>query len=281
MAFRPVDCHAHVMRRDLPLVAERHSAPARDVSVDEYLDVLDRHGIAFGVLTAPSFYGTDNSLLLSALDASRGRLRGTAIVDPAIPVDELQRLWQRGIRGIRLNWIRRKTIPDASSQEWRALFRKARQVGMHIEVFIESPRLPGVLSPILEEGAHAVLDHFACPDPARKLHCPGMQLVVAALAERRATVKLSAPYRLGGVEPREYVDAFMTAGGPRQLVWASDWPFVSHEQETSYADCVEALSRWIPDPAARSEILCETPARLFGFAPDAAPESPSQGGEPR
>lgn len=281
MAFRPVDCHAHVMRRDLPLIAERHSAPARDVTVDEYLGVLDRHGIGFGVLTAPSFYGTDNSLLLSALDAAKGRLRGTAIVDRTITAGELHRLWQRGIRGIRLNWVRREAIPDVSSAEWRALFRRVKQAGMQVEVFIESPRLPGVLSPILEEGAHAVLDHFGCPDPERRLRCPGMQLVVAALAEGRATVKLSAPYRLGGVDPMDYVDAFMRAGGTRQLVWASDWPFVSHEDETSYADAVEALSRWIPDTAQRNEVLCETPARLFGFGPHAATESHPQGGEPR
>ena len=63
-----VDAHAHVMRRDAPLAAQRHSAPKRDVTVEEYLAVLDRHGVAHGVLTAPSFYGTDNSLLLAALD---------------------------------------------------------------------------------------------------------------------------------------------------------------------------------------------------------------------
>src|SRR6185436_15057558 len=75
-----VDCHAHVMRRDLPLAPDRHSAPKRDVSVEEYLGELDKHAISHGVLTAPSFYGTDNSLLLSALEAAAGRLRGTAIV---------------------------------------------------------------------------------------------------------------------------------------------------------------------------------------------------------
>src|SRR6185295_4527207 len=50
-----VDCHAHVMRRDLPLTSERHSAPKRDVTVEEYVGVLDAFGISHGVLTAPSF----------------------------------------------------------------------------------------------------------------------------------------------------------------------------------------------------------------------------------
>jgi len=82
-----VDCHAHVMRRDAPLAPDRHSAPKRDCTIEEYLAVLDTHGISHGVLTAPSFYGSDNSLLLDALDRAGGRLRGTVIVDPAIDQD--------------------------------------------------------------------------------------------------------------------------------------------------------------------------------------------------
>ena len=46
-----VDCHAHVMRRDLPLASDWHSAPKRDVTVEEFLGELDAHGISRGVLT--------------------------------------------------------------------------------------------------------------------------------------------------------------------------------------------------------------------------------------
>src|SRR5258708_19690821 len=60
-----VDCHAHVMRRDLPLAPDRHSGPKRDVSVEEYLATLDEHGISHGVLTAPSFYAPHNPFLLT------------------------------------------------------------------------------------------------------------------------------------------------------------------------------------------------------------------------
>ncbi len=49
-----IDCHAHVMRCDAPLAPDRHSAPKRDCTVDEYLGVLDANGVSHGVLTAPS-----------------------------------------------------------------------------------------------------------------------------------------------------------------------------------------------------------------------------------
>src|SRR5947208_8802794 len=91
-AVRAVDAHAHVLMRDLPLVAHRHSAPKHDASVDDYVALLDRHGISHGQLTAPSFYGTDNSLLTASLRAFPSRLRGTAIVDPSITDADLATL---------------------------------------------------------------------------------------------------------------------------------------------------------------------------------------------
>jgi predicted TIM-barrel fold metal-dependent hydrolase len=78
-------------------------------------------------------------------------------------------------------------------------------------------------------------------------------------------VKLSAPYRLGGADPQPYVDALLAAGGPRQLMWASDWPFVAHEEAITYRMCVDWLLQWVPDAATRRAILVDTPARLFRY----------------
>ena len=114
-----VDCHAHVMRRDAPLSALRHSKPPRDVSVEEYLGVLDQYGISHGVLTAPSFYGDNNALLLDALDRAGGRLRGTVIVEPDIAFDALSAMDKRGVVGIRLNWIRRGATARCRTQAQR------------------------------------------------------------------------------------------------------------------------------------------------------------------
>jgi predicted TIM-barrel fold metal-dependent hydrolase len=110
-----------------------------------------------------------------------------------------------------------------------------------------------------------VLDHFAAPDPSLGLNDPGF---VAALEGMRAGdtwVKLSAPYRLGGADPQPYVDALLAAAGGRQLLWASDWPFVGFEDRITYGMCVDWIQRWIPDDATRRTIMLETPSRLFRF----------------
>ena len=264
-AIVAVDCHAHVMRRDLPLAADRHSAPARDVSVEEFLGELDAHGISHGVLTAPSFYGTDNSLLLSALDTAAGRLRGTAIVAPGIAPDALAAMDRRGIVGIRLNWFRREKLDDVESPGYRRLLEQVRGLGWQVEIYLEGPKLAGVLPRIRGQGVKVVVDHFGAPDPARGAACAGFREVLRGVAAGDTYVKLSAPYRQGGADVARYVGALLDAGGPGQLVWATDWPFVGFEGKITYAQCVADIEAWIPDAAARRIVMAETPARLFHF----------------
>jgi predicted TIM-barrel fold metal-dependent hydrolase len=260
-----VDSHAHVLRRDAPLAPDRHSAPKRDCTVEEYLSLLDAHGISHGVLTAPSFYGTDNGLLLDALDHAAGRLRGTVIVAPDIDCDALAAMGERGVVGVRLNWFRRSSLPDAASADYRRLFASLRELGWHVEIYVEGPLLAGVLPKIRESGVHVVVDHFGSPDPARGVGCAGFHEVLSAVRAGDTWVKLSAPYRQGGANVQRYVDALLDAGGPQQLVWASDWPFVSHEDQVTYRNCVDWLVEWVPDEATRRVILADTPAELFGF----------------
>ena len=266
---RAVDSHAHVMRRDLPLASERHSAPKRDVDVTEFVAVMDAHGVSHGVLTAPSFYGTDNSLLLSALDRNRDRLRGTVIVSPDIEPDTLAAMGARGVVGIRLNWIRRDALPDVTSDAYRRLFANVRALGWHVEIYLEGRKLADVLPRIRETGVRVVADHFGSPEPSRGVACAGFREVLNAVKAGDTWVKLSAPYRLGGADPQRYVDALLDAGGAGQLVWASDWPFVSHEDTVRYAQSVEWIDAWIPDDAVRRLVLVETPSRLFGFGREA------------
>jgi len=260
-----VDCHAHVMRRDLPLASERHSAPKHDASVEQYLALLDRHDVSHGLLTAPSFYGSNNALLLHALGTAKGRLRGTAIVEPTVGDEALRALDAGGIVGVRLNWVKRATLPDDRTPEYRHLFRRVRDIGWHIEVYLEGEKLAHVLPRLREHGAPVVVDHFGSPAPSKGVHCEGFQEVLRGVRAGDTYVKLSAPYRLGGADPRRYVEALIAAASGRQLVWATDWPFVGHEDSITYAQCVGWINAWVPDDAMRALILRDTPARLFGF----------------
>jgi predicted TIM-barrel fold metal-dependent hydrolase len=54
----------------------RRYAPSYDAPLGDYLGQLLAHGFSHGVLVQPSFLGTDNRYLLSALQTVPGQLRG-------------------------------------------------------------------------------------------------------------------------------------------------------------------------------------------------------------
>jgi predicted TIM-barrel fold metal-dependent hydrolase len=259
-----VDAHAHVLKRDMPLVAGRHSAPKRDASVDEYVALLDANGISHGLLTAPSFYGPDNTLLTASLRRFPTRLRGTAIIEPSIADEALVALDAAGIVGMRLNWLRRDVLPDFTADNYRSLFARVGSLNWHVEIYLEGAKLATVLPTLRTAGVRVVVDHFGSPDPAHGVRCPGFQAVLEGVRAGDTWVKLSAPYRLGGADPQAYVDALLAAGRG-QLVWATDWPFVGFEDAITYRQCVQWLHEWIPDADTRRMIVADTPARLFGF----------------
>src|SRR3712207_3768781 len=100
-----VDSHVHVFLRDLPLTPGHRHAPEHDATLEMLLGMFDQHGVTHALLTAPSFYGTDNSFLLAALRAEPRRLRGTVIVDPSFGTDRLMAMHQEGVVGIRFNYL--------------------------------------------------------------------------------------------------------------------------------------------------------------------------------
>ena len=260
-----IDSHAHVFRRDLPLTPRHRHAPEHDALLPELLRTHELHGITHCVLTAPSFLGTDNAFLLSALAAAPDRLRGSVIVDETAGRAALAAMDRAGVVGIRFNLFRRAELPDLRSRAWRRVLEDAAALGWHVEIYIEGPRLPLLLLPVLATGASVVVDHFGAPDPQLRQDCAGFRALQDAVQAGRTWVKLSAPYRLGGADPRVYANALLRAGGPERLVWASDWPWTQHSAGLTYAKTFDWLTDWVPDPAARELILGATPWALFGF----------------
>jgi predicted TIM-barrel fold metal-dependent hydrolase len=266
-----VDCHAHVMAVNFPLAPEIHSRPIRDFSAKEYLSVLSTHGISHGVLTAPSFYGPDNTLLLDALRSYPTQLRGTVIINPELEIHDLERqllaMREQGVVGIRLNWIKKKDIPDIGSAQYQRLLGLAKDLDLHIELFLEDHLQEHVVTQILTSGATLVLDHFGNPDPKLGINSPSFQNTLRGLGDGQVWVKLSAPYRLGyldGISIQPYIDALLAAN-PKQLVWASDWPWISYENQFAYTDCIAWIKSSVHSVTIWEDILMHNPKSLFHF----------------
>ena len=153
-----IDTHSHVFHRGLPLADSRRYAPGYDAPLDLYLKQLDDNGISNGVLVQPSFLGTDNSYLVQCVLAARGRLRGIAVVDPNVTSDDLNRLNDSGVVGLRLNLVG-KPLPDLASPVWGGLLERAAKLQWQIEVQRAAIDL-ATLAPALLAGVNVVLDHY-------------------------------------------------------------------------------------------------------------------------
>ncbi|MEQ9814032.1 MAG: amidohydrolase family protein [Azospirillaceae bacterium] len=259
-----VDSHAHVFTPDLPRVAGATHRPERAFTVEDYLALLDRHDVPFGVLTAPSFLGTYNDYTRTAV-RGRSRLRGTAIVEPETDPSVLAAMAEDGIVGIRYSLRRYPDVPDFTDPVYRRLLHRVMDLGWHLHLYAEPERMAALVPQLAETGVTMVLDHFGNPDGGKGEACPAFQAILRAIDTGRTWVKLSAPYRLTGHDPESLARRLLAAAGPERLVWASDWPWTAHENQFTYRDCIDWMAHWIPDRATR-DAIDRASLKLFGFA---------------
>jgi predicted TIM-barrel fold metal-dependent hydrolase len=259
-----VDTHAHIYPRLTPLIEGATHKPTRDVSPEEYTRVLDQHGVLFGVHAAASFMGPYNDYTLAALARYR-RLRGTAIVDPSIGLAELKAMDAAGIVGIRFSLRDYKGTPDLGSADYRRLLRRVADLDWHVHVYAEGERIAALTDQLHAAEVKVVIDHYGNPTPALGLNAPGFAAAVRAIGSGRGWVKISAPYRSAGCDHAALAARLLAEGGPERLLWASDWPFVGHENKATYRQMVESFAQVIPDPVTREKIG-RTAARLYRFA---------------
>lgn len=263
--FTPaVDTHAHVFDAGCRFVAGRRYTPGYEAPTRRYVEVLDRAGVRYGVLVQPSFLGTDNGYLLAGLRAYPGRLRGIAVVAPDIGDAELEAMDAAGVRGIRYNLIGADPAL-VGRPEYRALTRRAAALGWLVEVQAPGADLPGVLDALTADAGAVVVDHFGRPGVADPQGDAGFRKLMEFDSGGPVRVKLSAPYRLGGIDPTPYSRAFLAQYGPERLLWGSDWPWTQNEAATSYGECIEQIGGWLAGDADVLARFDRASRRLYGF----------------
>ena len=97
------DTHVHIFDGHAP--AQRgHYQPAHH-PIDHIEAEAQRLGVGHLVLVQPSVYGTDNQLVLNALQASGGRHRAVVVLDGAVQTSSLEAMHVLGVRGVRFNLV--------------------------------------------------------------------------------------------------------------------------------------------------------------------------------
>jgi predicted TIM-barrel fold metal-dependent hydrolase len=270
------DCHAHIFgpAAEFAYAAERIYTPP-DCTWTDYRHLLDTLGLERAVLVQPSVYGTDNAAMLAALAVAGPGVRAVAVVGENVSADELASLNGAGVRGVRFNLVDRRDARNAVPKELlRSIALRIAPLGWHIELLINLDQAAAFTSSLDDIPVPIVIGHMGYPREGAPswIDSPGFSDLLRLLDGGQYWVKLTGPYRISARElPYDDVDAVarkLIAVAGERMLWGTDWPHVMVKTRMpNDGDLADLIERWAPDAAARSRILIDNPAALYGFVP--------------
>ena len=128
-----IDAHFHVFLANTIDQAQSRYVLEYDATIEEWEKLANQAGLTGGVIIQPSFLGTDNSFLLSAINQNPTKLRGVAVLPPNMPRSGLKELKEQGISGVRLNLFGCQDPAVIIRANWK-LIDLINESGMHIEI---------------------------------------------------------------------------------------------------------------------------------------------------
>ena len=264
-----VDAHCHVFGPGdrFPYAPERKYTPC-DAGREQLFALRDHLGVDRNVIVQATCHGADNSALVDALRAAGERARGVATVRAAVPDEELARLHEAGVRGVRFNFVRRLADPKPDAY-YRGIVERVAALGWHVVVYFEAADLAERWSFLTSLPTTVVVDHMGRPDVTRPVEGPEFGLFLRLMRDHpQFWAKVSCPDRLTVTGPpyddvvpfaRAVVEAF-----PDRVLWGTDWP---HPNLKSHMPDDGALVDVVPRIAVTEELqhklLVDNPARLY------------------
>lgn len=268
------DSHTHVFGPydRFPVMHQMHYTPPF-APVQLYLDMLARTGLEHGVIVQPGAYGSDAELMIHALNASGGRLRGICASE-SLDKATFDRWHAAGIRGLRFNDT---PVPGGAgkfpgavnSEALGGLATGMQTKGWHAEIWAPIEKHVESIARYRGLGIPVVLDHMGSLVVSRGPNDPAFQKLLTALKEGWLWLKLvlcrcSQDFP-NYADLRPFHDALIAAN-PNRLVWGSDWPHLRLGHRAPDAGHLLDLFReWVPDETVRHRILVENPAELYDF----------------
>lgn len=251
-----IDSHFHVIAppERHPMLPTRSYTPAA-ASLGLWRETLFPFGVTRGVVVQPSFYGTDNRVLLDALAEGAGCLVGVAAVTADVIDAELDGLVAAGVRGVRMAHFEagdpRAMGGFVPFSAFEALESRLHARNLHLQLFTDSRLLPVIADRIVRSRVPVVIDHMGRAPASLGARHAGIQALIRLLAEGPVFVKLSGIANISeaspGYEDARAVQDVLLAARPDRLLWGSDWPHTKPSgARPSTAALVRLFQAWIP-----------------------------------
>jgi predicted TIM-barrel fold metal-dependent hydrolase len=276
------DSHIHVVGpADQYLQVANRTYLAAPASLSDIERLGAARDVRRFVIVQPSFYGTDNTLLLESLAALQGRGRGVAVIEPeTISRADVVNCNKRGVRGLRIN-LYSPLGPTTSLQDrFDAIERLARNLDWHIEVIAPLKILAQEVDLLARAIVPVVIDHYGLYAGFTPNRAEGRALIELVRLPH-VWIKLSAPYRSSydplATRPDPIWMAELLNAAPDRCVWGSDWPHTPpHEKQgdanallpyrpLAYETVVDEFCAAVGSAELCERILSVNPAKLYRF----------------
>ncbi len=263
-----VDAHCHVFgpMADFPFSPKAKYLPD-DAGPDMLFALRDHLGFEKNVIVQASCHGTDNAATLNAIAKSNGKARGVAVVDPAISDEELRRLHEGGMRGIRFNFLKR-LVDDAPKDRFLEVSRRLPK-GWHVVIYFEADILEELRPFMAAIPVPLVIDHMGRPDVTQGADGPDMR-AFRALLDSRPDIhfKPTCPDRLDptGDPWTAFAEAVrpLVEDYPDRCIWGTDWPHPNMQDKIpDDGHLVDMIPRIAPSDELQRKLLVDNPNALY------------------
>ena len=161
-----IDAHMHVIGPfdRFPLSPKAKYTPFAATWKEQKEILIDRMGFWGFVVVQATCHGTDNNVVMDALEHMEGRAAGVASVDESVTPDELRRLHAAGVRGVRFAFLPHIASETTPADVIHRIAEKIQPLGWHTDLYF-LPDTFAVMEPLIRSlPTPVIIDHMGRPD---------------------------------------------------------------------------------------------------------------------
>lgn len=266
-----VDAQMHMYLPGFPALAGGPPLPAGELPTpDQYREVMGWLGIDRVIITQGNAQQRDNSNLVACLKEMGDVARGVAAVGPDVSEEELDKLEEAGVIGLRIMDLPGGAT-DLSALE--ALDAKAAARGWMLAVQFDGSSIEEHEPRLKKLASRWVLDHhgkFFCGVTPES---PQIAALKRLIDVGKCWFKFAGVYESAKEPAPDFADAAAVARdvgayAPERIVWGTNWPHNLAKEQKDYPDdaaLTDTVLSWLSDEAARQRALVDNPEELFGL----------------
>ena len=161
-----IDAHMHVIGpfERFPLSPTSKYQPFAAPWTEQKEILIDRMGFWGFVVVAATCHGTDNAVVVDALEHMDGRAAGVVSVTEDVTSEALRRMHAAGVRGVRFAFLLHIASEATPTDVIRRIAEKIAPLGWHTDLYFLPDTLDAMEPLIRSLPTPVIIDHMGRPD---------------------------------------------------------------------------------------------------------------------